>query len=67
MKRKLPLLSCVLTISILFTACAGTAFKIKNQYPIGRDTDAVYELVVLHTNDHHGTTLSKDNQSGLHI
>jgi 5'-nucleotidase/UDP-sugar diphosphatase len=27
--------------------------------------DSVHELVVLHTNDHHGTTLSKDGKMGL--
>jgi 5'-nucleotidase/UDP-sugar diphosphatase len=33
--------------------------------PVKRDPNTEYELVVLHTNDHHGSILPKDDKGGL--
>jgi len=38
----------------LFAGCAG----------IGKNPDAEYELVVLHTNDHHGAVIGKNDSDG---
>ncbi len=65
MKRKLSFLGCIITAGILFTACAGTPSGIQEREPVSRDPGVTYELVVLHTNDHHGTTVSKNNEGGL--
>ncbi len=43
---------------LLLAGCAGTK-------PVAREAGKTYQLVVLHTNDHHGTTLSKDGIAGL--
>ncbi|MDR2864018.1 MAG: 5'-nucleotidase C-terminal domain-containing protein [Spirochaetaceae bacterium] len=44
--------------SIFLAACAGAA-------PAPRDPAAVYTLVVLDTNDHHGAILARDGKAGL--
>ena len=44
---------------LLLTACTGTA------RPVQRVTGKTYELVLLHTNDHHGTVLPLGGRGGL--
>ncbi|MDR2841996.1 MAG: 5'-nucleotidase C-terminal domain-containing protein [Spirochaetaceae bacterium] len=46
-------------VALFFAACS------KGIKPVPRDPNLTYELTVLHTNDHHGTTLSKDGKMGL--
>ncbi|MDR2898280.1 MAG: 5'-nucleotidase C-terminal domain-containing protein [Spirochaetaceae bacterium] len=65
MKRNVILLVCTIITGIFLTACAGTAPAATERESVTRDPDTVYSLVVLHTNDHHGTTLSKDTRGGL--
>jgi 5'-nucleotidase/UDP-sugar diphosphatase len=49
----------VLAFSLLLGSCAGTK-------PVARQSGKSYELVVLHTNDHHGADLAtKDGKGGL--
>ncbi|MDR1748268.1 MAG: 5'-nucleotidase C-terminal domain-containing protein [Spirochaetaceae bacterium] len=63
--RKLYLPCAAIIACIFFMACAGTSSGIKERESVSRDPGVTYELVVLHTNDHHGTTLLKDNEGGL--
>ena len=43
----------------LIASCAGGA------KPVEREAGKTYELVLLHTNDHHGTVLPNDGRGGL--
>lgn len=59
--RKMPLalISAALLVFVLLTGCAGGAKAVK------RDATKTYELVILHTNDHHGLILPNDGRGGL--
>jgi len=59
--RKLiaPLIAAALTGAFLLAGCAGTA------RPVQREAGRSYELVLLHTNDHHGTVLPANSRGGL--
>jgi 5'-nucleotidase/UDP-sugar diphosphatase len=59
MKKPFALLCAAALVAAAFFACAGNP-------PPAADPNTTYELVVLHTNDHHGTTLVRaDGQGGL--
>ena len=60
MKKKLPLIfTAALFVLALFANCAGGA------QPVQREAGKTYELVLLHTNDHHGAALPNDGRGGL--
>jgi 5'-nucleotidase/UDP-sugar diphosphatase len=54
-----PLFVAALTGVLLLAGCASVA------KPVEREAGRAYELVVLHTNDHHGTVLPVDGRGGL--
>ncbi|MDR0497776.1 MAG: 5'-nucleotidase C-terminal domain-containing protein [Treponema sp.] len=54
-KRLVPLGTAFLTFAIIL-GCAA---------PVRRESGKTYELVLLHTNDHHGTVLPNDGMGGL--
>ena len=58
-KLSLALVTAVILFSVLFTGCAGGA------KPVKREAGKTYELVLLHTNDHHGVALPNNNSAGL--
>ena len=59
--RKLPL--ALITMLFTLTLLAGCASIAS---PVKRDSNKIYQLVLLHTNDHHGTVLpTADGQAGL--
>ncbi|MCL2320262.1 MAG: 5'-nucleotidase C-terminal domain-containing protein [Treponema sp.] len=60
--KKLPLVlvTAALAVSVLLAGCAS------GLQPIKREAGKTYQLVLLHTNDHHGAVLpSADKQGGL--
>ena len=57
--KRLTLIITVLLIITLSMGCAGAA------RPVQREAGRVYELVLLHTNDHHGTVLPQNGRGGL--
>ena len=56
--RVAPLMAALLAVAMI-VGCAGTA------KPVKREAGKTYELVLLHTNDHHGTVLPNNEQGGL--
>ncbi|MCL2192609.1 MAG: 5'-nucleotidase C-terminal domain-containing protein [Treponema sp.] len=56
-KRILSLLVIAATVGLM--GCAGGA------RPVQREAGRVYELVLLHTNDHHGATMPVNGRGGL--
>ena len=59
-KKLLPLLvATAMTGFLLLAGCAGGA------RPVQREAGKVYELVLLHTNDHHGATMPVNGRGGL--
>ncbi|MDR3312473.1 MAG: 5'-nucleotidase C-terminal domain-containing protein [Spirochaetaceae bacterium] len=59
MKRFLRYAAGVLGAAVLLTSCATVK-------PVERESGAPYNLVVLHTNDHHGSTLARpDNDPAV--
>jgi 5'-nucleotidase/UDP-sugar diphosphatase len=58
MKRFAPLAAALLTV-VLLLGCAGGA------KPVQREAGKTYELVLLHTNDHHGSVLPNGGRGGL--
>jgi len=57
LKRVMPLLLVAAIVGL--TGCAGGA------RPVQREAGRVYELVLLHTNDHHGATMPVNGRGGL--
>ena len=59
--KKLPLAAIMasLLVVVFFAACATGA------RPVVREPGRVYELILLHTNDHHGRVLSANGVGGL--
>jgi 5'-nucleotidase/UDP-sugar diphosphatase len=57
--NKLRLPFAALLAFAFLTSCAGGA------KPINREAGKTYELVLLHTNDHHGLALPNDGRGGL--
>ena len=55
----LALIAAALAVSVFVTGCAGGA------KPVKRDAGKTYELVILHTNDHHGAVLPNGGRGGL--
>jgi 5'-nucleotidase/UDP-sugar diphosphatase len=53
-----PLMAALLAITLL-SGCAGGA------KPVKREAGKTYEMVLLHTNDHHGAILPNGGQGGL--
>jgi len=47
---------------LLLTGCTGRADRAE---PVQREAGRVYELVLLHTNDHHGATIPVNGRGGL--
>ncbi len=47
-------------VALIFAGCASNGTS-----AVQRDPEVEYQLVVLHTNDHHGSTLSRDGKGGL--
>ena len=60
MKKTLFKFFCFTAVISAVLFSAGCAVS-----PVAREAGAVYELTVLHTNDHHGTVLSKNGVAGL--
>lgn len=60
MKRKNYLWQSILLAIVAFSlaSCAGTK-------PVAYEEGKEYQLAIIHTNDHHGSILSKDGQGGL--
>jgi len=59
--KKLPL--ALVTMLFTLTLLAGCSSVAS---PVKRDSNKIYQLVLLHTNDHHGTVLpTADKQAGL--
>ena len=58
-KLHLKLFAGSLIALTLLVGCAGGA------KPVKREAGKTYELVILHTNDHHGSVLSNDGRGGL--
>ena len=58
MKRYTPVVAILLAISLL-AGCAGGAKTVR------REAGVVHELVLLHTNDHHGAILPNKGRGGL--
>ena len=58
MKKFLLSFAAILASVLLVTGCASNVSS-------KAADDAIYELVVLHTNDHHGAVETKDNLGGL--
>jgi len=58
LKKLFPVVTAVLLVTALLS-CAGTA------KPVEREVGKAYELVFLHTNDHHGSILPNNGQGGL--
>jgi 5'-nucleotidase/UDP-sugar diphosphatase len=58
-KRLPAALTAVLAALVLFAGCAGGA------KPVVREAGKTYELVLLHTNDHHGAVLANAGRGGL--
>ena len=63
MKRVAKILAILLSISLIF-GCTSTP-KEKRLPPVKRESGVEYQVTLLHTNDHHGATLSKDGKFGL--
>ena len=59
MKFLRTLIIAAILASTLLTGCASGA------KPVSWEAGKAYELVLLHTNDHHGTILPNNNQGGL--
>jgi 5'-nucleotidase/UDP-sugar diphosphatase len=57
--KKLPLIAAALLVVIILTGCVGVA------KPVNREAGKVYELTLLHTNDHHGSVLPNSGRGGL--
>lgn len=57
MKKFTKLFAVLMAVAVIISSCTTTS--------INRDPNAEYELVILHTNDHHGATVSKDGKYGL--
>ncbi len=61
MKKQMPVrfffVPLVVLAVLISIGCSAT--------PVARIPGATYELTVLHTNDHHGTVLSKNGEAGL--
>ena len=57
--KTIRIIFAALAAFILLAGCAGAA------KPVKRETGKIYELVLLHTNDHHGTVLPNDGRGGL--
>ena len=60
MKRVAKILAILLSISLIF-GCTSTP-KEKRLPPVKRESGVEYQVTLLHTNDHHGATLSKDGK-----
>ena len=58
-RLSLTLFTASLLVITLLTGCIGTA------KPVEREAGKTYELVLLHTNDHHGAILPNDGRGGL--
>jgi len=58
-KRSIALITAALLVITLVAGCAGGA------KPVKREAGKAYELVLLHTNDHHGSVLPNDGRGGL--
>jgi len=58
LKKLFIVFAAILAVTML-PGCAGTA------KPVERTAGKAYELVFLHTNDHHGTILPNNGQGGL--
>jgi 5'-nucleotidase/UDP-sugar diphosphatase len=59
--RKLPLAAVMAALlAVVFLAGCATGAT-----PVQREPGRVYELVLLHTNDHHGRVLSNNGVGGL--
>jgi len=58
LKKLFIIFTAVLAVTML-SGCAGTA------KPVERTAGKAYELVFLHTNDHHGSILPNNGQGGL--
>ncbi len=59
MKKLTAGIAAVLMVLLLAAGCAGAPKAVE------RDPNVEYELVVLHTNDHHGSIEAKNNVGGL--
>jgi 5'-nucleotidase/UDP-sugar diphosphatase len=55
MKKFLQITAFALMAAVVFAACSSIQ-------PVKRDSNAEYKLVVLHTNDHHGSTLARPDK-----
>ena len=58
-KLSLAFIAPMILFSLLLTGCAGGA------KPVKREAGKTYELVLLHTNDHHGVVLPNNGSAGL--
>ena len=63
MNRVAKILAILLFVFLIFS-CASTP-KEKRLPPVKRESGVEYQVTLLHTNDHHGATLSKDGKFGL--
>ncbi|MCQ2613046.1 MAG: 5'-nucleotidase C-terminal domain-containing protein [Treponemataceae bacterium] len=61
MKKAGKIAALIVAIAFIFSSVAFAASGSK----VIRDPDTVYTLKIMHTNDHHGATLSKDGKYGL--
>lgn len=58
-------LAILLAALMLFGCVSKAEAPAPGMAPVARELDKEYSLVLLHTNDHHGATLSKDGAYGL--
>ncbi|MBR4012248.1 MAG: metallophosphoesterase, partial [Spirochaetaceae bacterium] len=57
--KKIGTIVAILLAVLMIFGCAST------MKPVDREAGVEYKLTILHTNDHHGATLSKDGNYGL--
>ena len=57
--KKIGTIAAILLAVLMIFGCAST------MKPVDREAGVEYKLTILHTNDHHGATLSKDGNYGL--
>ena len=62
--KRLSIIAAVLTAAVFAAGCASSSTAAAADAPV-REAGKAYMLMVLHTNDHHGTTLSKEGIAGL--
>jgi 5'-nucleotidase/UDP-sugar diphosphatase len=63
--KKLPLALAIINTALLVIALAAICCSTDDSQPAKWEDGKTYEMVLLHTNDHHGTILPNDGRGGL--